>query len=55
MIDNSVPETEATLEAARDALAVARRAYDAALLVVGHAALAARQARQDAAARRKMH
>lgn len=51
----SVTEAEAALEAARDTLAAARRAHDAAILAVGKAALAARQARQAAAARKLLH
>lgn len=51
----SVAEAEAALEAARNVLAAARRAHDAAMLEVGKAALAAREARQAAAARRNLN
>jgi hypothetical protein len=55
MIEPSVPEAEAVLEAARDTLAAARRAHDAAMLAVGEAALRVRQARQAAADRRRLN
>lgn len=55
MSDRSVAEAEAALEAARNALAVARRAHDAAMLEVGKAALAAREARQAALQRSRLH
>jgi hypothetical protein len=54
MNDRSVIVAEAALEAARDALAVARRAHDAALEVVGEAALTLRKVRREAA-RKKLH